>query len=206
MTRLAWSGTIVSVQPRIGLWRSFDERHFEYLGYSLYLHGIAGGHEGAFSVGVGKVAQAKLGFRVGDEVCGNCHPVADQRLQPVQFYRASTLQVRSRANERRDPPPWHGCPPDLDTYDMRGVRRLSVLAYRARCTSCYWGCSMPVTMLIDPWDPHYRYRFETFCYGPKSCPHYKPGPTRKVPGRKGMVNEEQDWVDEDNTEHRGWEE
>jgi len=37
-----------------------------------------------------------------------------------------------------------------------------------------------------------RYRFETFCYGPESCSLYKPGPTRKVPGRRGMTYEEED--------------
>jgi hypothetical protein len=46
-------------------------------------------------------------------------------------------------------------------------------------------------------------RFETFCYGPKSCPFYRAGSARKVPGRKGMSYTEEDWVDEDATSHRG---
>jgi hypothetical protein len=45
-------------------------------------------------------------------------------------------------------------------------------------------------------------RFETFCYGPKACALYRPGPTRKVPGRKGVTWEEADWVDKDATAHR----
>ena len=32
---------------------------------------------------------------------------------------------------------------------------------------------------------------------------YRAGPTRKVPGRKGMSCTEEDWVDEDATSHRG---
>ena len=36
-----------------------------------------------------------------------------------------------------------------------------------------------------------------------SCSSYKPGPTRKVPGRNGMTYEEEDWVDQDATAHRG---
>jgi len=32
---------------------------------------------------------------------------------------------------------------------------------------------------------------------------YRAGPTRKAPGRKGMQWEEEDWVDEDATAHRG---
>ena len=62
---------------------------------------------------------------------------------------------------------------------------------------------MAVEMIIDQWNPSEKqYRRETFCYGPKSCPLYKAGPTRKVPGRKGMSWEEEDWVDEDVTAHR----
>jgi hypothetical protein len=58
-------------------------------------------------------------------------------------------------------------------------------------------------MIIDQWNPNNkRYRFETFCYGPKSCKFYKSGPTRIVPGRKGMSWEEPDWIDDENTEHR----
>ncbi len=38
---------------------------------------------------------------------------------------------------------------------------------------------MPVKLLIDPWNPSYRYRFETFCYGPRSCTFYKAGAPRK---------------------------
>ena len=66
---------------------------------------------------------------------------------------------------------------------------------------------MAVEMIIDHWNPHVRrYREETFCYGPKSCSFYKPGPTRKVPGRRGMSWEEEDWVDEQDTAHRGFDE
>ena len=61
-----------------------------------------------------------------------------------------------------------------------------------------------MTMIIDQWEPSKkRYRYETSCYGPKSRFLYKPGPTRKVPGRKGMTWQEEDWVDEDATSHRG---
>ena len=62
---------------------------------------------------------------------------------------------------------------------------------------------MPVEMTIDHWNPvNKRYRTETFCYGPKSCRLYKAGRARKVPGRKGMSHEEEDWIDEAETEHR----
>jgi hypothetical protein len=207
MEKVIWSGRVISVQPRIRLTRSFDERGHDYLGYSLTVDGVAGDEVGQFSVGVGKVAHSKHRFRVGDEASGEARPVADERTQPVDFYRASKLRVMERSQEEPgSPPPWHGVPPDLETYRWRGHRRLSARTYRAGCITCIWGCRMPVTMIIDPWNPRYRYRFETFCYGPKSCPIYKPGPSRRVPGRRGMVYEEQDWVDEDATAHREWNE
>ena len=66
---------------------------------------------------------------------------------------------------------------------------------------------MPVEMIIDQWNPsRKRYRFETFCYGPKSCPLYRAGAKRRVPGRKDMSYTEEDWVDEDATSHRGLDE
>jgi hypothetical protein len=52
-----------------------------------------------------------------------------------------------------------------------------------------WGCRMPVELIIDQWNPsRRRYRTETFCYGPRSCPLYQAGPARQVPGRRrGMT-------------------
>ena len=207
MDKIRWAGRIISVQPRIGLTRSFDQRHHSYSGYCLFLNGIVGDEEREFSVGIGKVAQAKHQFQVGDGLSGEAVPVADPRREPVEFYRVSKLKVLTRGSCTDTPPPWHGVPPDLATYRARGHRRLAARTYTARCRSCLWGCRMPVTMIIDQWDPSKkRYRYETFCYGPKSCSIYKPGPTRKVPGRQGMTWEEEDWVDEDATAHRGWDE
>ena len=67
-----------------------------------------------------------------------------------------------------------------------------------------WGCEIPVEILVDQWNhDRKRYRRETQCYGPLSCPLYSAGPTRKVPGRKkGMSYEEEDWVDDEATGYR----
>jgi hypothetical protein len=152
--RLAWSGEVVAVQPRIRLLRSFDQRNHAYPGYALFLRGTLNGIVREFSVGLGPGAQAKHAFRAGDSA--------------------------------------------------RGHRRLDARTYEASCRACIWGCRMPVEITLDQWNPDQReYRFETFCYGPKSCPAYRAGPTRKVPGRKGMKWEEEDWVDEEAIAHRG---
>jgi len=207
MDKLIWSGCIMSVQPRIRLTRSFDEFTHSYLGYCLFVEGLIGDQSRQFSIGVGKMSQKKHQFQVGDEVSGQSIPVLDPQLEPVEFYRASKLKVLKRSvQEHLNPPPWLGVPPDLETYRWRGHRRLSTRTYKSKCSTCLWGCRMPVEMIIDPWNPSMRYRFETFCYGPKSCKYYKPGPRRVVPGRKGMSWEEPDWLDEEATAHRGMDE
>lgn len=207
-SKLCWQGKIISVQPRIRLLRSFDQRNHNYLGYAIRVKGLIGEQEREFIVGIGKIAQAKRMLRVGDTVLGLCEPVKDSKIETVEFYKVSELKVLERAvDAHREPPPWLGLTPSLEIYRQRGHRRLDVRTYETKCLSCIWGCNMPVEMIIDQWNPREKkYRQETFCYGPKSCSFYKAGPTRKVPGRKGMSWEEEDWVDEDATSHRLMEE
>ncbi len=202
--KIEWQGEIRSVQPRIRLNRSFDERSHSYLGYVLRIRGSLGGEAREFVVAIGKAAQEKHGFRAGDQVCGKGVPVADPRLETADFYKVSGLKVLARGSgPAGDPPPFFGSPPALEVYRERGHRRLAARTFSTKCSTCVWGCEMAVEMIIDHWNPSMRrYRRETFCYGPKSCPLYKAGPTRKVPGRKGMSWEEEDWVDEDATAHR----
>jgi hypothetical protein len=157
-------------------------------------------------VGIGSGTQAKHRFRAGDVIQGESDPVPDPRTEPVDFYKTVRLKLVARGPEAppSPPPPWLGVPPELPVYRERGHRRLDPKTYESRCRACLWGCRMPVDMIIDPWKPaaEVRYRFETFCYGPKACALYRPGPTRKVPGRKGVTWEEADWVDKDATAHR----
>ena len=202
--KIRWTGRLTSVQPRIRLTRSFDERSHSYLGYVLRVDGKIGEQSQEFLVGIGKGAQAKHQFQAGDLVEGACSPVVDPRVEPTEFYKASGLKILERFNQDSVlPPPWLGIPKDLESYRQRGHRRLDARTYSTKCCTCIWGCRMAVEMIVDQWNPRQRrYRSETFCYGPKSCPLYRPGPTRKVPGRKGMTWEEPDWVDDEATSHR----
>jgi hypothetical protein len=204
-SKVSWSGTLISAQPRIRLTRSFDERSHSYLGYVLRVRGDVGGEAKEFLVGVGKAAHEKHQFRVGDEVSGEGVRAEDPDLETADLYRVSGLKVGARGPAERSPaPPFTGIPPTLEEYRARGHRRLAALTYAARCVGCLWGCEMAVEMIIDQWNPSKRrYRRETFCYGPKNCPLYAAGPCRRVPGRKGMSWTEEDWVDEDATGHRG---
>jgi hypothetical protein len=206
ISKVAWQGEVLAVQPRIRLIRSFDQRNHAYPGFALLLRGRVGEEaEREFSVGIGPGAQAKHAFRVGDTVRGLAVPIADEHMESVELYKASALDVVSRAaSSPAEGPPWRGVPPTLETYRDRGHRRLDPRTYQASCRSCIWGCRMPVVMIVDHWKPDVREcRFETFCYGPKSCSAYRAGPTRKVPGRNGTTWEEEEWVDEEATSHRG---
>ena len=203
--KVPWQGRILSVQPRIRLLRSFDQRHHSYQGYVLRIEGTCGEETGEFEVAIGKGAHDKHRFQAGMGLSGVSVPVGDPRMETARFYKTSKLEVSQKAaGDPSEGPPFLGVPPNLPKYRERGHRRLDARTYEAKCMTCIWGCRMPVEMIIDHWNPSVkRYRFETFCYGPKSCPAHRSGPTRKVPGRKGMSWEEEDWVDEDATSHRG---
>jgi hypothetical protein len=203
--KFAWSGIVTAVQPRIRLMRSFDERSHTYQGYVLRVRGSLSEEQREFLVAIGEAAHAEHQFRVGDQVSGKGVLVADPRTEIAQLYKASNLKVLERAPETvGPPPPWLGVPPSLRVYRERGHRRLDARTYESKCTSCIWGCRMAVEMIIDQWNPSRKqHRQETFCYDPLSCRLHKAGPRRKVPGRKGMSWEEEDWVDEDAVRHRG---
>jgi hypothetical protein len=203
--KFPWAGKIISIQPRIRLTRSFDQRSHNYLGFTLTIEATVGVEERTFTVGIGKEAQAKHQFRAGNIVSGKSKQVQDPKNEVSEYYKTSELKMVERSTQQGDSgPPWHGVPPVLEVYRERGHRRLDSRTYENKCRTCIWGCRMPVEMIIDQWNPkRKKYRFETFCYGPKSCAFYRAGPTRKVPGRKGMTWEEEDWVDEDAVSHRG---
>ena len=193
------------MQPRIRLLRSFDQRHHSYLGYCLRVRGVVGDTSREFTIGIGNATQAKYAFRCGDLVKGESVLARDPKLETAEYYKTTGLQLVSRSERpSMNAPPWLEAPPTLEADRRRGHRRLDSRTYECKCTSCVWGCRMPVEMIVDQWNPtDRRYRVETFCYGPKSCAFYRAGPTRKVPGRKGMIWEEENWVDEDATAHRG---
>jgi len=157
------------------------------------------------SAGIRKSALAHHGLQAGTRISGKGVPVSDPRLETADLYKVSGLAIVERGSEARSaPPPFLGAPPALEVYRERGHRRLAAKTYARKCLTCIWGCEMAVEIIVDQWNPSVRRaRRETFCYGPKSCPLYRAGPVRKVPGRKGMSWTEEDWVDEDATAHRG---
>ena len=201
-----FTGTIISIQPRIRLTRSFDESSHTYLGYAITLEGELDNTIITFSIGIGKAAHAKHHFKVNDVISGECVPVPNPDTEPTEYYKVSKLKLITRSTTTGSTSsPWELVPPELEVYRERGHRRLAARTYEVFCSSCMWGAKMPVEIIIDNWNPRGRrkYRFETFCYGPLNCKLYKAGSNRKVEGRNGMVYVEEDWVDAMNVEHRG---
>ena len=85
--KLDWKGTLLAVQPRIRLMRSFDQCSHSYLGYVLRIEGIIGEKEGVFSVGIGQAAQAKHKFRAGGRAFwtgGTCRRSENGTLRLLQ--------------------------------------------------------------------------------------------------------------------------
>ena len=119
--KIAWSGQVRSVQPRIVLTRSFDERSHSYLGYVLRLDGTVGAEDREFLIAIGKAAHNKHQFRVGDTITGFGEPVANPRLEIADLYKISKLKLLDRMMDQPQvSPPWLGIPPDLETYRARG--------------------------------------------------------------------------------------
>jgi hypothetical protein len=202
--KTSFSGLIISIQPRIRLTRSFDQRSHTYLGYVLLVRGSGGAAERDVLVAIGAGTQRDHRLRAGDSVSGMALAVSEPQNEIARLYKVSGLEVLERgASAAASGPPWQDVPPPLPIYRERGHRRLDANTYERKCTACMWGCRMPVEMIVDQWKPEVRrYREETFCYGPLSCSVYRAGPRRSVPGRRGMTWIEDDWVDDDEVAHR----
>src|SRR5258705_2050008 len=118
----AWQGTLLAIQPRIRLTRSFDERTHTYLGYALRLDGAVGDRRGEFLVGIGSGTQGKHCFRAGDVGQGESSPVADPRTEPGDSYKTARLQLMARGPETPPPPAWLGDPTGLPGFPEPGPR------------------------------------------------------------------------------------
>jgi hypothetical protein len=147
--KIAWTGRIMGVQPRIRLTRSFDERSHSYLGYVLDVDGTCGVASGRFLIAVGKAAQEKHQFRTGMEASGVSVPVDDARMETAGLYKTSEIRVLAEPQAQMfESPPFYGVAPDLEVYRSRGHRRLDAKTYGTKCSTCMWGCRMPVEMII----------------------------------------------------------
>jgi len=109
--KVAWSGRIMAIQPRIRLMRSFDERSRSCLGYVLCIDGTCGGEAGEFLIAVGEAAHEKHRLQTGIELSGYSLLVEDPRKETAALYKTSGLKVvRNAEGETHAGPPFLGVP------------------------------------------------------------------------------------------------
>ena len=205
--KIRWQGRIVSIQPRTRVWRyKIDNRTHSAQGYNLYLEGVVYGLPGSFSVAISEKQQQKLGFQVGDEVTGTAWTKLYDYTDSADLYRAGDLKITGRSEIRSvTPPPWVMDPPDLATYQWRGARMLSLSRYKGKCFQCVWAAMAAVDIEYN-WGKTKKHRFESFCYGPKSCKYFSMGKARAVPYKDAGSSWDDGDLDEILTESRDWDE
>lgn len=201
--KVKWSGVILSVQPRTTVWRYvLDNRTHYHIGYNLFLEGEVDNLERRFAVAISEKQQQANEFRIGDEVKGTAWTKMYEVSDYADFYRAGGLKIIKRAEESTPSPPPYLMPvPDLDTYNWRGARMLSLSCWKGKCFKCAWA-NMAAVEIEYNWGVSKKYRFESFCYGPKSCKFYKMGRPRGVPYHNRGTFYDEGWLDEILSENR----
>jgi len=207
-SRIRWQGEIHAVQCRVWVWRyRTDNRTHNHLGFNLWVKGQAADHPGKFIVAISDTQQRKLQFRVGDVAKGTGWPCKKAKHEIADFYRAGGLKLRARPDEQAppEPPPFVGAPPPIEVFESRGARMLDQKQWRRACVRCVWANKSAVEIEYNLGRVK-RYRTETFCYGPKSCPLYEIGPARPVPYYGGLTTTDDGGLDDCLTGHRDYDE
>lgn len=204
--KIHFSGLVISVQPRADVWRyRLDNRNHGTTGYNIFLLGIVDKAECKFAVAISEKQQEKLRCHIGDEISDTAWTKKYPKREYADYYRAGALKklhenVNHRAEESREP--WQGEVLPLSVYDQRGCRMLDTRRYKGKCFTCKWACMANVGIEYE-WGVSQKLRFESFCYGPKSCKLYTMGKPRPVPYKDDGVSYDDGYLDELCTEHRG---
>ena len=207
-SRIQWQGQILAVQVRAWVWRyRTDNRTHHHLGFNLWIEGEAAGESRKFIVAVSDAQHCKLKLRIGDVVKGTAWTCAKAKHDIADFYRAGGLKLISRRNTETDrrPPPFLGTPPPIKVFETRGARMLDPQRWRKACMNCVWANKSAVEIEYN-FGRVKRYRKETFCYGPKSCPLYHMGEPRPVQYIDGYTSMDDGGLDECCTGHRAYDE
>lgn len=204
--KVQWLGKILSIQQRTNVWRYvLDNRTHSHIGYNLFLDGSVNGINAQFAVAISEKQQQCGGFRIGDVVKGTAWTKKYPGWEYADYYRAGALKRISEGEETTEDtsaPPWRTAPPDMQTYEWRGARMLSLSCWKGKCFQCIWANMANVTIEYE-WGKSQKHRFESFCYGPKSCKVYKMGKPRNVPYKGRGSNYDEGWLDDICTERRG---
>jgi hypothetical protein len=204
-SRIRWQGRIEAVQCRAWIWRYITHnRTHHHLGFNLFVKGQAEEREGRFIVAVSDRQHAKQQFRIGGVIKGTAWPCVKAKHDISDYYRAGGFKTISRADEQSNPPtpPFTSLLPPLAVFERRGARMLDAKLWRKRCFTCMWANKSAVEIEYN-FGKVKRYRKETFCYGPRSCPRYDMGPPRPVQYFNMSPAIDNGWLDDLCTEQRG---
>jgi hypothetical protein len=207
--KIEWQGKVVSIQPRTRVWRYVtDNRTHYHIGYNLFLNGIADGVERQFAVAISEAQQQSGSFCIGNEIKGTAWIKQYPEREFADYYRAGAMKVLSHVPNvtKPSPPPWIMPLPDMQTYEDRGARMLSLSLWKSKCFQCVWASMSNVEIIWDFDKKISKYRFESFCYGPKSCNLYKMGRARAVPYKGRSSASDEGWLDDLCTEGRDYDE
>ena len=160
-----------------------DNRTHYHIGFNLFIVGDSSDGKKQFSVAISEKQQFKGLFRIGDMLKGTAWTKQYQEREFADYYRAGSLKLLNRAFENSEmiSPPWMIIPPTMQTYEERGAILLSKRLWETKCFKCIWANMANVEIQWDFDKNIKKYRFETFCYGPKTCKFYKMGRPRSVP-------------------------
>ena len=206
--KIHFAGFILSVQPRSNVWRyRLDNRTHSTTGYNLFLAGTAEETGKNFSVATSEKQQEKLRFHIGDEIRGTAWTKMYPKLEYADYYRAGALKkiTEGPPPDEEAKEPWLGEVPALSEYNWRGCRMLDGRTWRNKCFRCKWACMANVAIEYN-WGISQKFRFESFCYGPKSCRLYKMGKPRAVPYKDCGSYYDEGWLDDICTEQRDYDE
>lgn len=137
--KIAWWGTIISIQPRTRVWRYVtDNRTHYHIGYNLFLDGTANGITGRFSVAISEKQMQTGGFIIGKLLQGTAWTKLYPEREYADYYRAGSLKCIGESPDTlpTSTPPWIMSPPDLLTYEERGARMLSRSCWKGKCFPC----------------------------------------------------------------------
>ena len=178
--RVSFQGIIKSVQPRSNVWRyRLDNRTHSMTGHNLFLTGIVDGEERNFAIS--EKQQEKYKSHIGDEINGTGWTKKYPEWEYADYYRTGALKKLQENNVVliKDGLPWLSEIQELSVYEWRGCRMLDKKCWRGKCFQCKWVCMANVT-IEDNWGVTQKFRFESFCHGPKNCKLYKMGKPRAV--------------------------
>jgi len=143
-------------------------------------------------------------FQIGDVIAGTAWTKQYKEREFADYYKAGSFKLLNRAAEKLEitAPPWIMMPPTMKVYEERGARLLSKSLWQKKCFKCIWANMANVEIQWDFDKNIKKYRFETFCYGPKSCKFYKMGRARSVPYKNRDSGIDDGTLDEMCTEGR----